>query len=208
MDSIIFDVDGTLWDTTHVVADAWNEVVRSETSLDLSITPQKLKNPFRQNHAGHRSDPFSGRAKRKSAAADRSVLSERRGSATKKSGALYPQLESVLTQLAARLPLFLVSNCQAGYIETFLDCTGFAPYITDHLCPGDTGEGKSRKYPRNHTASSSKVSRLCGGTPTATTRPSNLQAIPFLSSLLPMVSDLWKTRITSSHVPLIFSALL
>ena len=43
MDSIIFDVDGTLWDTTHVVADAWNEVVRSETSLDLSITPQKLK---------------------------------------------------------------------------------------------------------------------------------------------------------------------
>ena len=46
MDSIIFDVDGTLWDTTHVVADAWNEVVRSETSLDLSITPQKLKTLF------------------------------------------------------------------------------------------------------------------------------------------------------------------
>ena len=71
----------------------------------------------------------------------------------KKSGALYPQLESVLTQLAARLPLFLVSNCQAGYIETFLDCTGFAPYITDHLCPGDTGEGKAeniREIIRRH----------------------------------------------------------
>ena len=40
MDSIIFDVDGTLWDTTHVVADAWNEVIRSETSLDLYITPE------------------------------------------------------------------------------------------------------------------------------------------------------------------------
>ena len=81
------------------------------------------------------------------------MLSERREALRKKSGALYPQLESVLTQLAARLPLFLVSNCQAGYIETFLDCTGFAPYITDHLCPGDTGEGKAeniREIIRRH----------------------------------------------------------
>ena len=25
MDSIIFDVDGTLWDSTEIVAEAWND---------------------------------------------------------------------------------------------------------------------------------------------------------------------------------------
>ena len=32
IDSIIFDVDGTLWDSTDVVADAWNQIMEKETS--------------------------------------------------------------------------------------------------------------------------------------------------------------------------------
>lgn len=142
MDSIIFDVDGTLWDTTHVVADAWNEVVRSETSLDLSITPQKLKTLFGKTMPDIAAILFPEEPKENQLRLIDLCCQREEEALRKKSGALYPQLESVLTQLAARLPLFLVSNCQAGYIETFLDCTGFAPYITDHLCPGDTGEGK------------------------------------------------------------------
>ena len=153
MDSIIFDVDGTLWDTTHVVADAWNEVVRSETSLDLSITPQKLKTLFGKTMPDIAAILFPKEQKENQLRLIDLCCQREEEALRKKSGALYPQLESVLTQLAARLPLFLVSNCQAGYIETFLDCTGFAPYITDHLCPGDTGEGKAeniREIIRRH----------------------------------------------------------
>ncbi len=153
MDSIIFDVDGTLWDTTHVVADAWNEVVRSETSLDLSITPQKLKTLFGKTMPDIAAILFPEEPKENQLRLIDLCCQREEEALRKKSGALYPQLESVLTQLAARLPLFLVSNCQDGYIETFLDCTGFAPYITDHLCPGDTGEGKAeniREIIRRH----------------------------------------------------------
>ena len=153
MDSIIFDVDGTLWDTTHVVADAWNEIVRSETSLDLSITPQKLKTLFGKTMPDIAAILFPEEPKENQLRLIDLCCQREEEALRKKSGALYPQLESVLTQLAARLPLFLVSNCQAGYIETFLDCTGFAPYITDHLCPGDTGEGKAeniREIIRRH----------------------------------------------------------
>mgnify|MGYP005764762811 FL=1 len=153
MDSIIFDVDGTLWDTTHVVADAWNEVVRSETSLDLSITPQKLKTLFGKTMPDIAAILFPEEPKENQLRLIDLCCQREEEALRKKSGALYPQLESILTQLAARLPLFLVSNCQAGYIETFLDCTGFAPYITDHLCPGDTGEGKAeniREIIRRH----------------------------------------------------------
>ena len=153
MDTIIFDVDGTHWDTTHVVADAWNEVVRSETSLDLSITPQKLKTLFGKTMPDIAAILFPEEPKENQLQLIDLCCQREEEALRKKSGALYPQLESVLTQLAARLPLFLVSNCQAGYIETFLDCTGFAPYITDHLCPGDTGEGKAeniREIIRRH----------------------------------------------------------
>ena len=30
IDSIIFDVDGTLWDSTDVVADAWNQIIEKD----------------------------------------------------------------------------------------------------------------------------------------------------------------------------------
>lgn len=38
MDSIIFDVDGTLWDSTDSVADSWNQAIRLNSSLDLTWT--------------------------------------------------------------------------------------------------------------------------------------------------------------------------
>src|SRR5699024_2819050 len=35
-------------------------------------------------------------------------------------------------------PLYIVSNCQCGYIEVMLKTSGLAPYIKDHLCFGET----------------------------------------------------------------------
>ena len=57
----------------------------------------------------------------------------------KEPGALYPDLEETLKALYQRIPLFVGSNCQAGYVELFYRKTGFEKYFKDHLCPGDTG---------------------------------------------------------------------
>ena len=43
MDSIIFDVDGTLWDSTEICAKAWTDVIHRETSLSLTINASTLK---------------------------------------------------------------------------------------------------------------------------------------------------------------------
>ncbi|HOO27792.1 MAG TPA: HAD-IA family hydrolase, partial [Lachnospiraceae bacterium] len=61
----------------------------------------------------------------------------------KEAGVLYPKLAETLAALAKRYPLFIVSNCQAGYIELFLKKTGFGEYFRDFTCPGDTGEMKA-----------------------------------------------------------------
>ena len=42
MDSIIFDVDGTLWNSTEIVAKAWSEVVRLEPDIHVEITASSL----------------------------------------------------------------------------------------------------------------------------------------------------------------------
>ena len=43
MDSIIFDVDGTLWDSTEVVAKAWNNYLQKEEHMNITFTADQLK---------------------------------------------------------------------------------------------------------------------------------------------------------------------
>ena len=52
-------------------------------------------------------------------------------------------LKIPLRELSKRYPLFVVSNCQAGYIELVFEKTGLGKYFTGHLLPGDTGEAKA-----------------------------------------------------------------
>ena len=63
---------------------------------------------------------------------------------------IYPGLEETLSVLSKKYPLFIVSNCQAGYIEVFLKATGFGRYFTGHLCPGDTGMPKGDNIRRGY----------------------------------------------------------
>ena len=48
-------------------------------------------------------------------------------------------MKETVKKLAGKYRLFIVSNCQAGYIEAFLENTGLQEYFEDHICPGDTG---------------------------------------------------------------------
>jgi phosphoglycolate phosphatase len=58
-------------------------------------------------------------------------------------GELYPGVRAGLSQLAAQQPLFIVSNCQAGYVELFLRSHGFRELFSDFECWGNTGRSKA-----------------------------------------------------------------
>ena len=49
MKNLIFDIDGTLWNTTGVVAGAWNKAIREMAVpelLGLTVTAEMLKKEF------------------------------------------------------------------------------------------------------------------------------------------------------------------
>lgn len=61
---------------------------------------------------------------------------------TEHPGTIYPQVPQVLRQLAQNHPLYIVSNCQDGYIQTFLQVSSLGDGFVDFTCSGMTGLGK------------------------------------------------------------------
>lgn len=61
-----------------------------------------------------------------------------------KGGKLYPKLEEGLQELFKKYQLFIVSNCQEGYIEAFLEFHHLEKYDQDFENPGRTGLAKGQ----------------------------------------------------------------
>lgn len=139
IDGIIFDVDGTLWDSTQIVADSWNEVIQKESDLDITVTAEQLISLFGRPLDEIARCIFPTLAPEEQVRLEKACCNYENQVLETKCGILYPYLEEVLSYLSKRYPLFLVSNCQSGYIEAFLKVTGFGKYFKDFTCPGETG---------------------------------------------------------------------
>ena len=142
-ENIIFDVDGTLWDTTKTVADSWNYAVETLGYPSAGITGEQLKNEFGKTMDVIAEDLFPHLP-----VSERDVLMEAccrwedEFLERLDIPPLYPDVRETVAALAGTHRLFIVSNCQSGYIEAFLKNTGLGQYFADYTCPGDTGKLK------------------------------------------------------------------
>lgn len=153
MDSVIFDVDGTLWDSTGIVADAWTEYLRTAEGMDIEITSERLMGLFGQLLPDIAKQLFPEYEEKEQLRLIDGCCEAEHEALRKQCAPLYDGLEKTLKALSEKYPLFIVSNCQAGYIEVFLEATGFGHYFKGHLCPGDTGldkAGNISKIVRDH----------------------------------------------------------
>ncbi|GAA0361448.1 HAD family hydrolase [Bacillus horti] len=142
MDSIIFDLDGTLWDSTDMVLEAWNHILQSDHSNQKSITKEEFQSVvgMQVQEIGKRLFPNMDETElnqflEKCNQSECDVL-------TSQGGVLYDRLESVLKALSKKYKLFIVSNCQAGYIEAFYAFHQLEKYFVDYENPGRTGLSK------------------------------------------------------------------
>lgn len=143
-DSIILDIDGTLWDSTPVVAEAYNDALSSQyPHVQVRFTAYQLSQLFGRPIPviADMAFPFL-EEKERYALMDACCEREHDFLLATDRDLLFPGVKETLQKLAQRYPLFIVSNCQSGYIELFLEKTGLAPCIRDFECPGNTGLGK------------------------------------------------------------------
>ncbi len=138
MDGIIFDVDGTLWDSTDSVAESWNLAIQENSPLDLTIDAKILKGLFGKtmNEIAESLFPMLPEKERMEFL-DVCYRYENRHLETHP-GKLYSGVAETIQKLSEKYSLFIVSNCQCGYIEAMLKSSKLGPYIKDHLCFGET----------------------------------------------------------------------
>lgn len=137
-DGIIFDVDGTLWDSTDIVKDAWNNAIIDSGMPHPHITADRLKGLFGLPMDDIIKDVLPKATKEERDKLTPVIYSYEDKYLDEKGGATYPYIIETIKELSEKIPVFIVSNCQAGYIELFMRKTGCSEYISDHICPGDT----------------------------------------------------------------------
>ena len=146
IDSIIFDVDGTLWDSTEIVAIGYNRALETYTDLPVRVDAARLMTLFGKPMDQIFAEllPELSQEQQHFVSEKCVILEEAELEKADPKPLLYPGIEEMFQKLSDRLPLFIVSNCQCGYIEQFLRKNQFEAYITGHLCFGQTGTSKGQ----------------------------------------------------------------
>ena len=143
-DSVIFDLDGTLWDASAAITRAFQAAKNSVDYIDNDVTLAQVQavtgQPYEvvyerlfPNLPADKFDEYRALCARQELTA-----------AQQHGGTLYPGLEAALGYLRGRgYRLFIVSNCQLGYVEAFFERSQLGHYFEGHQCFGTRGLPKS-----------------------------------------------------------------
>lgn len=140
-DSLIFDMDGTLWDAVDTYTASWN-IVFKELGIDKTIIRDDLAKMVgwegKKVHAAIM--PEYDEAKRQ-AIYDK-VTALRRDLIPRNGGILYEGVKEGLAQLARKYKLYIVSNCGVGIIRLFIGWAGIDEHIIDEIAYGTNHKPK------------------------------------------------------------------
>ena len=142
-ESLIFDIDGTLWDSRALVAEGYNLQLRDEGLEHLSTDAETLKGLFGKvmtEIADALLAPIP--APERYALMERCMARENRYLQENPCKIGYPGIVEALEELSKNHRLFIVSNSQCGYPELCMDKLGIRQLIGGPLCFGDTGTPK------------------------------------------------------------------
>lgn len=141
--ALFFDLDGTLWNSVSSITKSWNRT-RKRLNLPYVFTEKDIT-----SHRGLTPEEtapiaFPGLEEKKALEVFRTCVRDEVKFLYKEPGILYPEEKEVLRKLNEKYPLYVVSNSDVGYIESYLDSYSFNHLFKGHLCAGDTNLPKWR----------------------------------------------------------------
>ena len=139
---LIFDMDGTLWDSSANVAAAWTEKLRELGYDRPDITKQDVMSIMGLTMDRIADILFGDLPKSERTELLDKCCGHENDYLLRHGGVLYPELEKTFSRLRKSYSLYIVSNCQSGYIEAFLEHYGFGHYFDDIECYGNNLKGK------------------------------------------------------------------
>ena len=143
----ILDIDGTIWNTTPVVAIAWNKAIQEGAPKEienLKITAQMLQKEFGKPMdviADNLFGPID--AKDKANLLELCCEYEHDIIDACEDDLTYPNVADTILKMKEEHRFYIVSNCQDGYVELVMKKTGITDVVTDYECFGHTGLQKA-----------------------------------------------------------------
>ena len=144
-ESLILDIDGTLWDSRALVAEGYNIQLRAEGLDHLCTDAETLKTLFGKVMTEIADNLFPDFPPEvRYPLMERCMETENKYLEENPCRIGYPGIREVLAELKKKYRLFIVSNSQCGYPDLCVEKLGLGDLIEGHLCFGDTGTTKGQ----------------------------------------------------------------
>ena len=144
IDSIGFDLDGTLWDSLEPVIYSWREAVRDLPDIPRVPTEDEVKGVMGLPPLGIATTLFPYLSEQRAMEVFDIMTKVEIEHVAKVGGILFDGLEETLQYLSGKYKLYIVSNCQKGYIEAFLAFHKLGQYFVDRENAENTGLSKGK----------------------------------------------------------------
>ncbi len=141
-DAIIFDIDGTLTDSTNAVTVSWNRYLAGQEYPYRPLTPELTSSLM-----GKTMDDWALAvlpevpleiSRKITICMEEAENEEIRTNGTN----LYPGVRDTFALLSKDYDLYILSNCGQGYIEAVMAHAQIEEFVKGHLCFGDNNLDK------------------------------------------------------------------
>lgn len=142
--AVLFDLDGTLWDSSEQVAASWCEALKTDFP-DISVRPtgETLRSVMGKTLPDIARILFPMVSEARAIEAIHTCCISEQQYLCQHRAPLYEGIKEAISELAHEFAICIVSNCQEGYIEAFLSSyPELQAYISDTENAGRTGKPK------------------------------------------------------------------
>lgn len=138
-DSIIFDLDGTLWDTIDSCMKSLKDIKCKYSDITKDITREQVEFSMGKSFDEIVDLYYSYLPREKAANYAKEAFNKNIENLLKYGGDLYSNTKNTILELSKKYDLYIVSNCIEGYIESFLNTSGLKKCFKDYESNGKTG---------------------------------------------------------------------